>query len=114
MSSRGQITELRLAQVVAVVVVDRHLLSVFVPQEDERQIVHHVIYDELCLGRIEAASKQEYIQIMDNLVNQGAEAIILGCTEIGMLVGPDDCKVPVFDTARIHAEAAVEFALATE
>jgi aspartate racemase len=94
--------------------IDKHSLAVIVPEVDERQIVHQVIYDELCLGRIEAASKQEYIQIMDNLVNQGAEAIILGCTEIGILVGPADGKVPVFDTARIHAEAAVEFALATE
>ena len=92
--------------------IDKHSLAVVVPSEGERQIVHQVIYDELCLGRIEAASKQKYIQIMDNLVNQGAEAIILGCTEIGMLVGPEDCQVPVFDTTRIHAEAAVELAVA--
>ena len=94
--------------------IDRHSLEVIVPHEDERQIVHQVIYDELCLGRIEAASKQKYVGIMNNLVSQGAEAIILGCTEIGMLVGPDDCDVPVFDTTRIHAEAAVDLALVDE
>lgn len=92
--------------------IDRHSLAVIVPQEDERQIVHQVIYDELCLGKVQPASKQKYIQIMDGLVSQGAQAIILGCTEIGLLIGPDDCQVPVFDTTRIHAEAAVECALA--
>ena len=64
--------------------------------------------------QISLASKQKYIQIMDVLVSQGAQAIILGCTEIGLLVGPEDCKVPVLDTTRIHAEAAVEFALAAD
>ena len=92
--------------------IDRHSLAVIVPQEDERQIVHQVIYDELCLGKVQPASKQKYIQIMDGLVSQGAQAIILGCTEIGLLIGPGDCQVPVFDTTRIHAEAAVECALA--
>jgi aspartate racemase len=91
--------------------IERHSFSVLVPQEDQRQIVHQVIYDELCLGVVQAASRRKYIQIMDGLVSQGAEAIILGCTEIGMLVGPEDCHVPVFDTTRIHAEAAVNLAL---
>jgi len=92
--------------------VDRHSLSVIVPREDERQIVHQVIYDELCLGKIESRSRQRYLQIMNGLISHGAEAIILGCTEIGLLVGPDDCPHPVFDTTRIHAEGAVECALA--
>lgn len=94
--------------------IDQHSLAVIVPHEDERQIVHQVIYDELCLGVVQAASRRQYVQIMDNLVSQGAQAIILGCTEIGLLVRADDCKVPVFDTTRIHAEAAVDFALATD
>ncbi len=94
--------------------IGQHSLAAIVPNGAERQIVHQVIYDELCLGRIEVTSKRKYIQIMDELVNQGAEAIILGCTEIGLLVSADDCQVPVFDTTRIHAEAAVEFALAAK
>jgi aspartate racemase len=93
---------------------DQHSLEVVIPKEDERKIVHRVIYDELCLGRIASESKQSYVQIIGNLVNQGAEAIILGCTEIGLLVGPNDCQVPVVDTTRIHAEAAVDFSLATD
>jgi aspartate racemase len=92
---------------------DLHSLAVIAPQEKERRIVHRVIYEELCVGEIQAASKREYVRIMDNLVSRGAEAIVLGCTEIGLLVGPDDCQVSVFDTTRIHAEAAVELALAT-
>jgi aspartate racemase len=94
--------------------VDRHSLSVVVPQENDQQIVHQVIYDELCLGVIQAASRHKYVQIMDDLVSRGAEAIILGCTEIGLLVRSDDCQVPVFDTTRIHAEAAVDLALADD
>jgi aspartate racemase len=90
----------------------RHALTVLVPKEPERQIVHRVIYDELCRGEVLAKSKEEYIQIMSRLVASGAEAIILGCTEIGLLIGPDDCAVPVFDTTRIHAQQAVELALA--
>ena len=93
---------------------DRHSLAVIVPQEGERQIVHQVIYEELCRGVIQSASRQKYAKIMDNLVSQGAQAIVLGCTEIGLLVRADDCKVPVFDTTRIHAEAAVDLALATD
>jgi aspartate racemase len=92
--------------------IDRHSLSVIVPGDDQRQIVHQVIYDELCLGVVQAASRRKYVQIMDDLVSQGAEAIILGCTEIGLLVRSDDCQVPIFDTTRIHAEAAVDLALA--
>jgi len=94
--------------------VDKHSLAVLVPDDAQRGIVHQVIYDELCLGVIRPASRQKYVEIMDDLVNQGAEAIILGCTEIGLLVGPDDCQAPVFDTTRIHAEEAVGIALADE
>ena len=75
-------------------------------------MVHRVIYDELCLGIIDKTSKAEYVRIMKELVQAGAEGIILGCTEIGLLVGDADSAVPLFDTTRLHAAAAVEWALA--
>ncbi len=86
-------------------------VQVVLPTDEERQIIHRVIYEELCLGRIEQSSKERYLAIMDNLVRNGGEGIILGCTEIGLLVSRRDCPVPVFDTTRIHATAAVEHAL---
>ena len=75
-------------------------------------MVHRVIYDELCLGVVCEESRQEYIRIMDKLVEAGAEGIILGCTEIELLVKDGDSRVPLFPTTRIHALAAVEYALA--
>lgn len=90
---------------------DMHGLTVLLPSEDERDVVHRVIYDELVLGEIKNKSRQEYARIMKNLVNAGAQGIILGCTEIGLLVKPEDSDVPLFDTTRLHAQAAVEFAL---
>lgn len=90
---------------------DLHGLQVLVPGEPDRREVHRVIYDELCLGVTKAASRAEYRRIMRELVNQGAQAIILGCTEISLLVGPQDSSVPLFDTTAIHAIAAVEAAL---
>ena len=75
-------------------------------------MVHRVIYEELVLGAVYEESRQEYIRIMENLVAAGAEGIILGCTEIELLVKPGDSRVPLFPTTRIHAEAAVEYALA--
>jgi aspartate racemase len=92
--------------------VDRHRLEVVVPDEPDRTTVHDIIYDELCRGVVEATSRAAYRRVMDGLVGAGAEAIILGCTEIGLLVGAGDAAVPLFDTTRIHAEAAVEMALA--
>jgi aspartate racemase len=86
-------------------------LNVRVPTAQEREIVHRVIYDELVLGRIEQRSKAQYLDIMEQMVNQGAKGIILGCTEIGLLVQQPDSRVPLFDTTKIHAEAAVEYAL---
>ena len=85
-------------------------LQVLVPNEDDRQIVHRIIYQELCLGKIESNSKAEYLRIIDNLAFQGAEAVILGCTEIGMLVNQTDTDVRLLDTTAIHAEKAVEYA----
>ena len=92
--------------------VEKHALDVLVPEPADREIVHRVIYAELVLGRILPDSKQRYLDIIDNLVKEGAEGVILGCTEIGLLVKAEDCKVPLFDTTRIHAVAAVEYALA--
>lgn len=91
---------------------ERHGLQVIVPDADERSVVHDVIYDELCRGVVRDASRDRYRRIMDDLVAGGAEAIILGCTEIGLLVAAQDARVPLFDTTALHAAAAVEAALA--
>jgi aspartate racemase len=88
-----------------------HGLQVLVPDDAERTIVHEVIYNELCLGVINESSRVAYRDIIRRLVAQGAEGIILGCTEIGMLVSPADSPVPVFDTTAIHASGAVEYCL---
>ena len=85
-------------------------LNVLVPDEEDRQIVHRTIYQELCLGKIEPGSKAEFLRIIDSLAARGAEAVILGCTEIGMLVNQADTKVNLLDTTVIHAEKAVEYA----
>lgn len=90
---------------------DRHGLDVLVPGDADRAVVHRVIYDELVQGRVEPASREAYRGVIARLVERGAEGVILGCTEIGLLVRPGDCPVPVFDTAALHAEAAVEWAL---
>lgn len=89
----------------------KHGLEVVIPTEEEREIVHRVIYDELCVGEIKQSSKEQYVSIMDHLVRNGAEGIILGCTEISLLVRDEDSQVPLFDTTNIHAVAAVEYAL---
>ena len=93
---------------------DVHGLTVLVPDEADRRIVHDVIYDELCVGVIRDSSRQEYRRIMHRLAERGAEGILLGCTEIDLLVGPEDSPVPVFDTTLLHAERAVELALSAE
>jgi len=89
----------------------QYKLSVITPDEADRAIVHQVIYEELCLGEIRDASRHEYLRIIDRLVTQGAEGIILGCTEIALLVKPEDTDIQLFDTTRIHALKAVEKAL---
>jgi aspartate racemase len=86
-------------------------IEVIVPEAMQRELVHRVIYEELCLGRILDASRDAYRTIIDELVARGAQGVILGCTEIGLLVGEGDAAVPLFDTARIHAEAAADWAL---
>jgi len=90
----------------------QHGIDVIVPEQAERELVHRVIYDELCLGMIRDDSRERYREIIRGLVERGAEGIIFGCTEIGLLVSQTDSRVPVFDTTQIHAAAAVDFALA--
>lgn len=90
----------------------RHGFEVLIPDPPDREIIHRVIYAELCLGIIREESHIQFIRIMEELVQQGAEGIILGCTEISLLIQPDDSRVPLFDTTQIHATAAAKFALA--
>jgi aspartate racemase len=91
--------------------VEQFGLEVLIPNEADRQIVHDIIYQELCLGNIQASSRAEYRRIMADLEAQGAQGIILGCTEITLLVNQADSQVPQFDTTFIHAETAVTWAL---
>lgn len=89
-----------------------HGLEVLVPAAADRDTVHRVIYDELCQGIIRPESRTAYLKVIDELISRGAEGIILGCTEIELLIRPDDTPVPTFPTTRLHAEAAVTAALA--
>ena len=91
--------------------IERHGLQVIVPGPEDRETVHRIIYEELCLGVVTAESRKEYRRIMASLAVQGAQAIILGCTEISLLVTQQDSEVPLFDTTAIHARAAAEEAL---
>jgi aspartate racemase len=90
----------------------KHGIEVIVPEAEDRDIVHRVIYEELCLGKIADASRTEYRRIIGKLADAGAEGIILGCTEISLLVKPADSPVPLFDTTAVHARSAAEWALA--
>lgn len=89
----------------------RHGLDVQVPDEADRQLVHAVIYDELCMGAVRAESRAAYVGVIERLAAAGAQAVILGCTEIALLVSPSDSPLPVFDTTALHAARAIEFAL---
>jgi aspartate racemase len=89
---------------------DVHGLQVLVPGEADRRIVHDVIYDELCVGVVRDESREQYRRIVRKLAARGAQGILLGCTEVDLLVGPADAPVPVFDTTRLHAQRAVELA----
>jgi aspartate racemase len=86
-------------------------LEVLVPPAADRTLVHAVIYDELCHGTVRAESRRAYERVIDAFAQQGAQAVILGCTEIMLLVDPEESSLPVFDTTRLHAEAAVDWAL---
>ena len=90
----------------------RYALDVITPVQADRDIVHNIIYEELVKGIVRRESKQAYRRIVRSLIDQGADCIILGCTEITMLIGQEDCAVPVFDTTALHCEGAVEWALA--
>src|SRR5262249_4612294 len=89
-----------------------HGLAILIPPAEQRAVVHRVIYEELCRGSVREESRREYQRIVRDLVAQGAEAVILGCTEIGLLLGAQDADVPLFDTAAIHAEEAAAMCLA--
>lgn len=90
---------------------DKFGFEVLIPDAADRQMVHDVIYHELCLGIIQPHSKEKYKKIIHNLVNRGVEGVILGCTEISLLINQKDSLVPLFDTTKIHAAAAVDKAL---
>jgi aspartate racemase len=90
---------------------EMHGLDVLVPDASDRAIVHSVIYEELCVGDINDASREQYRRIMHDLADRGAQGVLLGCTEIDLLVGPEDAPVPLFDTTRLHAHRAVDLAL---
>jgi aspartate racemase len=91
--------------------VEKHGLDVIIPDVEDRETIHRVIYDELVLGEIKTESREAYKKIIEKLIAEGAQGIVLGCTEIGLLVKEEDSPVPVFDTAYIHAVTAVEYAL---
>ncbi len=88
-----------------------HGVSVLVPGEEERTTVHDIIYEELCQGEIKPASKQRYLDIVSSAVSTGADSVIFGCTEVGLLITQDDLDLPAFDTTELHAVAAMDFAL---
>lgn len=90
---------------------ERHGLEVIIPDANERETVNRIIYNELCVGQVKPSSKARFCGIIQDLVAAGAEGIVLGCTEIYLLISQDDVQVPAFDTTRIHAESAVRFAL---
>jgi aspartate racemase len=90
---------------------DRFGIEVIVPAEADMDTIHRIIYNELCLGRINAASRRVCSEIVDSLVSKGAQGVVLGCTELPLLIRPSDVHAPIFDTARLHAEAAVNEAL---
>ncbi len=89
-----------------------HGLRVIVPPAEDREAVHRIIYDELCLGDVRGTSRQVYRDVIRRLEREGAEGVVLGCTEIELLIAPEDSSVPVFPTTRLHVEAAVDWALA--
>jgi aspartate racemase len=90
---------------------EKYGIDVIVPDAPDRKLVHDIIYQELCLGHIEPASKREYIRIVNKLTEMGSEGVILGCTEIGMLLNQNDTDTILYDTAKIHAAKAVEWAI---
>ncbi len=92
-------------------ILKKNALDTIIPNQDDRQIIHDVIYDELALGILNDASKKKYINIIQRLIKQGAEGIILGCTEIPLLIEQEDVSVPIFDTTKIHATEVFKLAI---
>lgn len=90
---------------------EKHGLEIIIPNEEERQTIHSILYSELVMGEIKKISKETFQTIIENLVSEGVEGVILGCTEIPLLVKQEDYEIPLFDTTTIHARAAVDFAL---
>jgi len=90
---------------------ERYGLEVIIPESVDRPRIHEIIFQELCLGQVRPASKAMFLRIVDDLAAKGAEGVILGCTEIGMLIGPADTPVALYDTTRLHAHKAVDWAL---
>jgi aspartate racemase len=90
---------------------EKHGIKSVIPEEEDRNFVHNVIFGELCKGIIKEESKERFLEIIDGLLDKGAEGIVLGCTEIPLLIKQDDVEVPIFDTTYIHAKKAVEIAL---
>ena len=92
-------------------IIDKFSIDVLVPSAEEQEIIHQVIYQELCLGKIKNTSRTQYLTVIQNLVERGAQGIILGCTEIGLLVDKSHTPTPLYDTTSIHALAAVDYSL---
>jgi len=90
---------------------EKHGIETIIPSEDEREVIHRIIYDELVVGIIRDESRKKYLEIIENLKQLGAEGMVLGCTEIPLLIKQEHVDIPVFDTTRIHALKAVDFAL---
>ena len=93
---------------------DKHGVEVVIPGEEDRQVVHDILYSELCMGEIKELSKGKFKSVIQNLVDRGAQSVILGCTEIPLIVSQDEYDIPVYDTTTLHAQAAVDFALQKE
>jgi aspartate racemase len=93
---------------------DRFGLDALIPDEADRALVHQIIYDELCVGRVTESSRQAFVDVADRLAAKGADCLVLGCTEVGMLLDERNVSLPIFDTTLIHADAAVNFALGFE
>ncbi len=88
-------------------------IDVYIPENEERAMVHRVIYDELCCGTISNDSRKAFTHVVEDLAEKGAQGVVLGCTEISLLIGRQDTSIPLFDTTAIHADAAVQFALSS-
>ena len=86
-------------------------IEVVIPREDQREYIHRIIYEELCHGRVEVPAREKFVEIIEDLSRRGAQGAVLACTEIPLLVRTKDVELPLFDTTRLHAEAAVEWAL---